>query len=400
MSNCPYCNEKINESFNFCVKCEKQVKCLNQDCCSVLIKDKTRCLCCGVPVQKLQPSLVAPMNTFSLHEEQSEKGYLRDVQLSFTNEATSCVASGLNGYVPFTLPARHQKNISNEQQEVIKPPFQISAEKTTQIPNNSTLDSQSNFDINIAKDVNLNCHLNYFEQNESGYLVSKTPDYKGKNKKLQQQRFCLLYVWAYLLYFNNPVSRENLNQAAKDNGVYDKNFANYLKDTAIRFFISNEDSFKLNPAGKAEINRILAEMQNEELKGIEYWNPKKRTSSSRMNQEDIQKIDQWIGRESRFDNQNFDIKKLNKAYEYAILALYDLTKELNVQQSVKPALAIDYLLKRYTTVSKSKKAIKEALANKNYCKYFSRTDEGTYYLNLEAEQIAESWLNNINTSLF
>ena len=399
MSNCPYCREEINESFNFCVKCEKQVKCINKDCSSILIKDKSKCLCCGVPVQELQSSLVAPMNTFSLHEEQSEKGYLRDIQLSFTNEATSCVASGLNGYVPFTASTRHQKNISEEQQEqVISPPFQISEAETTHIPHDSSSNSQSSRDVGINNDVNINHHSNYFEQNKDGYLVSKTPDYKGKNKKLQQQRFCLLYVWAYPLYFDNPVSRENLSQAARNNGVYDKNFTSYLKDTAMRFFISHEDSFKLNPAGKAEINSILAEMQNEELKGTEYWNPKKRTSSSRTNQEDIQKIDQWIVRESRFDHQNFDIKKLNKAYEYAILALYDLTKELNVEQSIKSNCAVDYLMKRYTTISKTKKVIQDAFSSKSYSNYFCRTDNKTYYLTPEAEKLAESWLTDSSTN--
>ena len=389
MSNCPYCNVEIDESFNFCVECERQVKCLS--CSVLLLRNKSKCLSCGFPLQESQTNSV-PMNTFSLQEEQSEQGYSRNINLSFTNETASTVASVVGGYVPFSAPSNRQQVVTiKQQQQPILPPFQVSEQIEK-----DTYRSQDNTEKEIQDSSDTNYASNYFEKDDNGYLVSKFPDYKGKNKKLQQQRFNLLYVWAHELYFNSSVSKEHLNQASKINGIYDRNYANYLKDTANRFLINNSDTFKLNPTGKGEVDKILSEIQDSELKGAEYWNPKKRNNSPRTNKEDEQKIEQWLQKKSRFDD--FDIRTLKTAADLAILALYELTKELKVEESVKPTLAISYLLKRYTTISKSKRTIKESLAHKNYNKFFCRTDEGKYYLSPEAEKLAESWLTANNTN--
>ncbi|MEM7760720.1 MAG: hypothetical protein AAF298_21695 [Cyanobacteria bacterium P01_A01_bin.40] len=334
------------------------------------------------------------MNTFTLQEEQSEKGYSRNINLSFTNETASTVASVVGGYVPFSAPSNRQQVVTTEQQQQpILPPFQVSEE----IVDNDS-ETQNNTEKKIQNSLDTNSASNYFEKDDDGYLISKFPDYKGKNKKLQQQRFSLIYVWAYELYFNSSLPKEHLNQASKINGIYDHNYTNYLKDTASRFFINNSDTFKLNPTGKNEVDKILSEIKDPELKGAEYWNPRKRNSSPRTNKEEEQRIGQWIKMESSFDNYNFDVRKLKSAADFAILALYQLTKELKVEESVKPALAINYLFKRYTTISKSKRTIKESLAHKNYNKFFCRTDEGKYYLSPEAEKLAESWLTESNTN--
>ncbi|MCK6626518.1 MAG: hypothetical protein L6R45_15240 [Anaerolineae bacterium] len=39
--------------------------------------------------------------------------------------------------------------------------------------------------------------LDYFVKSEQGILISQSIDYKGKSRKEQQERFALLYVWAY-----------------------------------------------------------------------------------------------------------------------------------------------------------------------------------------------------------
>lgn len=393
MANCPYCSFRINESLEikFCIECERQVKCL--DCGYILFRNKSRCLSCGSPLQESQSNSI-PMNTFTLQEEQSEKGYSRNINLSFTNETASTVASVVGGYVPFSAPSNRQQVVTTEQQQQpILPPFQVSEE----IVDNDS-ETQNNTEKKIQNSLDTNSASNYFEKDDDGYLISKFPDYKGKNKKLQQQRFSLIYVWAYELYFNSSLPKEHLNQASKINGIYDHNYTNYLKDTASRFFINNSDTFKLNPTGKNEVDKILSEIKDPELKGAEYWNPRKRNSSPRTNKEEEQRIGQWIKMESSFDNYNFDVRKLKSAADFAILALYQLTKELKVEESVKPALAINYLFKRYTTISKSKRTIKESLAHKNYNKFFCRTDEGKYYLSPEAEKLAESWLTESNTN--
>lgn len=237
----------------------------------------------------------------------------------------------------------------------------------------------------------------YFEKDGQGVLISTTPDYKGKNKKLQQQRFSLLYVWAYNILYGEPVpSREHLNQAAKTNGVYDKNYSTHLNYVANLSFVKSDGTFKLNPGGRSEVNKILSEMQDSDLSGFEYWGQTRRKSNrnSRTTQEDTQKIEQWIQIPSKF--ANFDVRTLNNTAEFAILAFYDITKELKVENAVKPALAYEYLIKRYQTVPVKKKLFGDTLSHKRYENYFEQTPEGLYYLTPEAESLAEGWLDRVD----
>lgn len=390
VSTCPYCESEISKSseLKFCIKCERQVKCLK--CEHILFKNKSICLSCGFSLQDSQSKSVL-MNTFSLQEKQSEKGYSRNINLSFTNETASTVASTVSGYVPFFDPSNRQQTVYTKQQKPLLP-SQVLEETTENTEINVTSNSKNNIEKQTQHDSEVNDALKYFEQDENGFLVSKTRDYKGKNKKLQQQRFISLYVWGYKLLLHNSVSKEHLYQAAKINGIYDKNYSNYLQDTVNSFFVIISSSFKLNPAGKDEVYKIISEIEDDNLKGFEYWNPKKRNSSPRTKKEDKQKIEGWCQKPSRFDNNGFDVRTVTTARDLAILAIYDITKELQIQESIKPGLSIDYLLKRYPTISKGKKTIKVALSNKNYSNYFGRTDNGGYYLTPEAEKLAESWL--------
>lgn len=390
VSNCPYCNSPIDEAYNFCVSCERQVKCLK--CSNYLLKDKSKCLKCGSVIDTSQPNHT-PMNNFSLEEEQSDQNYSRKLNLSFTDTAIDKVASVLGGYVPLT-PVNIPKRTSFSEQQPILPPFQVLKEEVNHKQDISAQEQRIN---NTVEDqLEANSPLTYFDKDTQGFLVSKTPDYKGKNKKLQQQRFSLLYVWAYYLIFNEAVPKEHLNQAAKANGMYDKNYAKYLDDVASRSFIKLDGTFKLNPGGQAEVHKIILEMQDSDLKGVEYWIQTRKNSSkgSRKTKDDSQKINQWIELQSRFDN--FNVKNLSTAVEYALLALYDITKELKTEDAVKPGLAYEYLLKRYKTISVNQTNFTKALTNtKDSNKYFSRTSEGLYYLTPDGESFVENWLIQI-----
>ena len=387
MPDCPYCNVLIDEAYNFCVSCEQQVKCLI--CGSYLIKDKSKCLKCGSLLNAPQHN-IAPMNNFSLEEEQSDSNYSRKLNLSFTDTAIDKVASVLGGYVPLTLP-KGSKHVAQPQQQLALPFLQASEENgqldQSEVTDNETVET-------TAKSISdSNSPLDYFEKDKEDFLISNNHDYKGKNKKLQQQRFSILYVWAYNSLNGEAVPNDHLTQAAQRNGVYDQNHPTYLKETANRFFTKLDGTFKLNPSGRVEVGKIQAEMQDSDLSGSEYWNPtrKKYNRSPRATKEDEQRIEQWIQMPSKFDS--FDVRKLNTRFDLVILALYDITKELKVETAVKPSLAYEYLTKRYKTVSITNKNLSDTLSDKKYRKYFERTSEGLYYLTQESESLAESWIS-------
>lgn len=392
MPNCPYCDNPIDEAYNFCVSCERQIKCLK--CGNHLLRDKSKCLKCGILIDTSQPNST-PMNNFSLEEEQSDNNYSRKLNLSFTDTAIDKVASVLGGYVPLTPITKVPKRTLFPEQQPILPPFEVLEEKTE--PEKDKYSQEQTIDTSVTNFSEANSPLSYFDKDAQGFLISKTPDYKGKNKKLQQQRFSLFYVWAYNLIFQEAVPKEHLNQAAKVNGIYDKNYSHYLSDIANRSFVKSDGTFKLNPGGQAEVNKIIAEMQDSDLKGVEYWSSNRKNSSktSRKTKDDSQKVSQWLEMQSRFNA--FNVKKLNTAVEYALLALYDITKELKTENAVKPGLAYEFLVKKYETVSVNQSNFTKALANtKESSKYFSRTSEGLYYLTPEAESVVEGWLSQSN----
>lgn len=163
-----------------------------------------------------------------------------------------------------------------------------------------------------------------------------------------------------------------------------------------RFFLQSEGNFQLNRDGLPEIDRIIVEIQDFNVKGVEYINKNHKTvnRTPRITQEEQQEVEQWLQRTSMLDN--FDVRNLNTTVNHAIFALYDLTKKLKVTDSVKPALAYEYLSKKYKTISINKKNFSDTLGQRKYAKYFSRTPEGLYYLTSEAENLVENWLNQSN----
>lgn len=335
------------------------------------------------------------MNSFSLEEEQSDSNYSRKISLSFTDAAIDKVSSVLSGYVPLTM-LKNPKQVTQFQQNLTFPFVQEASDgnhsEQSEITNEKLVETTAQ---NVSDD---NPAYNYFDKDSQGFLISTNPDYKGKNKKLQQQRFSLLYVWAYNSINGEPVpSKDHLSQAARQNGIYDQNYSQHLNDVANRYFIKSDGTFKLNPSGKAHLKEIQTEIEDSELCGFVYSNSTRKKSSrgSRTTKEDSQKIEQWVQMPSKFDG--FDVRELKTLAEYAIFSIYPITKELKILNAVKPSLAYEYLTKRYT-VPVQKKSFTDALSSKQNEKYFKRTPDGLYYLTQEADGIAENWMNQIEIS--
>ncbi|MDG2991703.1 hypothetical protein L3556_12285 [Candidatus Synechococcus calcipolaris G9] len=212
------------------------------------------------------------MNNFSLEEEQTENNYSRKLNLSFTDTAIDKVASVLGGYVPLA-PSQKTRPVTQSQQQ-LSSPFLPTSSGSEHLDQSEVLDSETVDTVaRISSENNaISSTSEYFEKDGQGFLMSRIHDYKGRNKKLQQQRFSTLYVWAYNSFNNEPVPNEHLTQAAQRNGIYDQNFPTYVKEVAGRFFTKIDGSFKLNPAGSAEVAKIQAEIQDSDLSGFEYWN--------------------------------------------------------------------------------------------------------------------------------
>jgi hypothetical protein len=320
--------------------------------------------------------------------------YSRKLNLSFTDTAIDKVAIVLSGHVPLnpsinTRVGSKQSNFISSQQPVLE---ELSLETTIQARSVETEKVVNILEENIA--------ANYFDKDGQDYLISRSPDYKGKNKKTQQQRFILLYAWAHYLFFKQSVTKDHLIQAAKINKIYEsKNYAGYFGEVAKKYFMNIDGAFKLNPAGQVEVNIILSEMQDEEVRGVEYWSSSRKsiTRASKITKEMEQEIDEWIIKPSKLEK--FDVRKIKTAADYALFAIYDITKEIKEKESIKPIIAYTYLVKRYKTISIIQNKFTTVLSNKAYSKYFERTSDGSYYLTQEAESTVEKWIEEDNDSI-
>ena len=92
MNACLYCETPNDLNLNFCINCDKQIKCIS--CERYLIKEKEKCYFCGV-ILGLASSSSNPANTFFLEEKQvsATETYSKRINVSVNNEAVDKVAA-------------------------------------------------------------------------------------------------------------------------------------------------------------------------------------------------------------------------------------------------------------------------------------------------------------------
>lgn len=124
--------------------------------------------------------------------------------------------------------------------------------------------------------------------------------------------------------------------------------------------------------------------------GFVYWkattkpSPKK-ASRSKKNQEEL---DEWV--DKPIDIGDFDIRTLGNARQWAMFAIWSITKRLDLARAVEPPMALRYLAKKYTTVPVKQKALSEAMRRNS--NKFQKTADGRYYLTPQAQREVESWI--------
>ncbi len=218
MSACLHCETQNDLNLNFCINCEQQINCL--ECGKGLIKAKSKCLYCGLSLAKSERKNA--MNTFSLEENQSGDTYSKKVSFAFTNEGVDKVATVLAGQVPLQFNGNTKHQISSSNTLPIPPAGTITPEAFIEVKTETPNVNQDSEPINANKID----PKRIFDINSKGILISQWADYKGKTRKDQQVRFSLLYVWAHnLLCFEKPLSRAIILDGARENGVFDQNFA-------------------------------------------------------------------------------------------------------------------------------------------------------------------------------
>jgi len=391
VSECQYCRAELDDRYNFCLNCNRQTRCTN--CKELLVRDKRICFICGQPLAS-EAVAQGQFNEFTLEENQTENSAHRLIKGRFSDDAVAHAATLLGSFTrsrpvaPYA-PAYEQPALTPlaSAEEQVPEQSNEPTDQRNQAPPPDTLAAggQDSSDRSRA--------LKLFKQHGENEVIPKLVDFKGKSWKEQQRRFIILYVWAYSEIVGHPVpSKANIIEAAKRVNVYDKNNTyRHYAEFANEYLLSTDQGLELNTRGFQLVEGVVAEMEGSpEGEGYVYWKgttkpgPKKSTANKKNQQE----IDEWV--DKPIDIGSFDVRTLSNAAQWAMFAIWSITKRLNVADAVKTPMAYQYLTKKYTTVPVRQNALSEAMRRNN--NRFQRTADGRYYLTPLAQQEVESWI--------
>lgn len=391
---CPHCNTTFTEDYSFCPSCEKQVLCLI--CGKTIIPNKTKCLYCGGILSSNVQQDSTP-NTFTLEESYSQTERTRKISLSFSDNAINSATPILSAYAPLSriTPAFQAgpllssstaayTDFTGSEPEFVEPETATRGE-TTIIRQDGTAEL-------TGQQVSA-----FFELDSKGFLVAHTTDFKGTTKQLQQQRFAVFYTAGYQQIVGNPVpNRTHLNSAAKQNKIYDSNFPSNVSKVIQRYLTDTDGQIKLTQSGKTFVATIIAEMNNEEIVGHQIRSGKSASKRTRANKASLTEVEKWLEKSTTL--VSFDIRTIKAPLDLCLFALHDITKEMGVQQTVKPPIAYEYLTRRYKTVSIQRASFISAFGREYNKKYLERAADGGYFLTPQGESHISELLTGARVS--
>ena len=391
MAKCQYCGTDLEEKYNFCLNCERQVKCIN--CSELLLPNKQRCLVCGVTLvgQRID---VEPKNEFTLKEEQTADSAQRRINGRFTNEAFGHAAALFGGLSRSKITPQSYEVPSYERQAL--PPLEDQEGIRNRVE--GSIDGQDPRSKEAAPETSRedgSSEASRYFRLRGEELVSQFSDFKGPTKKAQQERFILLYTWAYNELVERSPTKEQLVEASRKRKLHDTNFPTYYSDVANQYLLGGEEELELNPDGQRKISEILREMGDESVEqGFAYWKGASpaRAKRSATSAKDKQEISKWVSMD--IDIGNIDVRSLDTPTNCAMFAIWCLTARLKVTKAVKPSVALSYIKSRYTTISVNQKPFTKALGRAKNGHRFNKNGEGLYYLTAHAEREVESWVEN------
>jgi hypothetical protein len=391
MFDCPYCGAKIDDKYNFCLNCNRQVQCIH--CKELLVPDKPICFVCGKPIAAQETSQTQ-MNEFTLEEKQTKSSASRSIKGRFSDEAFGQAVAFLGG-LPQSRPLSQPPTIQKSQPQAL--PLPATAEQLEyQHVESSTIEAEIPSSISTHSDGPSGDAktraAHFFETDGDGQLISMVTDYKGENKGDQQKRFMLLYVHAYNHHFGKPMPSEKvLFSAMRGRSIFDSNCYGYFDSVTSRYLVKTESGFRVNLDGQKEIELIVPQVEDQTRKGFQDWDKpgKPRSKRSSLNKDDVVLLNKWI--DIPFD-LDFDIRKLKKVGNYVLFGYWLLTKKLDAAKALKSAVVFEFLKRKYTLVPGTPKAFSSALRRSYNSPYFQKTSEGLYYLTPEGESRVQKWL--------
>ena len=410
---CQHCGDDTPARFNFCVSCEKQIRCIDPACKEEVYPGKEMCLGCGKPLVVRVASNQAP-NHFVRKVKQSGNRYEEHTELSVSDNAVGVLAPLFGaGHLmptprqpPLAVPKQSTGNTNGVQGNLftLAPGKLLSGhadnangnelnesggeEATSEKQGSSTKEAE-------IQGEQTGMQIKFFEVHNDS-LVATTKDFKGQSWSEQQQNFFALYTNAYYTAFNKPVpNSEHLRSASELVGVIDKkNFSRYLEKFLSAYIMNVAGGIKLNDDGQKEFQRVLALMENKDSKpGVKYWlrTPVSTQGIPRVSDSDKEKVSSWLVDD--VDLGELDIRMLKNPSDYALLTLWIVTKHLEKADAITTGEAFTYLTSKYNTVPIEHNQFRVAFTNNKGTLFNLNKSNNTWFLTPEGEERVKSWIS-------
>lgn len=387
MNNCPYCSTVVDDQYNFCISCERQIRCIQ--CKSLLLAHKSKCLVCGSPLVTSSDS-VSHQNEYSFEEERTNSDYKRQVRLKFTDSAIDKVGQ----YLPTYIFTGSSLTLPNKDTSLPRETPSLSANVGTEQPippvyPNSIQEEGMQQTVDSSKVGWTDKYI--FRNGER--LEIKLTDFKGKTRKDQMRRFILLFVWGYNNCFAEPVpNREPITQMAKELNVWDTTFSHLITQMQKDVLLKSDDGIRLTPGTDYEIKTILDELQDSTIKGFNLRSAKSSRKSGasqpKVDNKNNTLVKEWL--QKPLDLGGYDVRELEKAQprQHVQFGLWVLKNKLQVEHAYLDAV-VNFTLQAFPKIGGVAKSMKNAVTNK---KYVGRTPTGECYLTTEGENDIKSLL--------
>jgi hypothetical protein len=396
---CPVCSADTPAEYNFCVTCDKQIKCLNPDCNKLLVAGKTFCFTCGQPIASVLAQAGHP-NRYQHTVKQKGDNYEESTEWNVSDHAVSELAPFIVDGV--TMRA-HQRTIYQGRRNGPNAPSDTQREAITGQTDTTPLLSQGESGATTQpeqtgggaeKKDSKEGAARYFVQ-DGEYLVASHKDFRGKNWAEQQRRFILLYAAAYPKFFDGkPVpSRDHFVEAAKRASIIDlNNFGKDLTGLCRRELTQVSSGFAIGSDGEIEVNKIIINIEDEKAEaGYPYWEhgPQSPTTKFRLSNEDKARIKNWTQEDVQLGS--FDIRTINNARDYAMFALWLITVRLKKAETVRWNDAYYFLKEKFPAITATPNGFSKAITNPKNANVF-RSIEDRYFLSPDGQAEVEKWI--------
>jgi hypothetical protein len=396
MDSCPYCDAQLFDELNFCMNCEKQVRCLNQSCGSVLYKDKERCLKCGEPLKSLTPPQ-QQMNTLFIEEEITKTYSKRKIEVKGTDVAVTALLphSPIGQITPLKLHASQEAKTIN-MRALSGPSNGAPLSLPGASPTQEAIQSGS---PEVGQSTLTPQHI-FSENDQHGFVANKKfRDYLKSLpvKKTRMQAFAVMFVWAHIKNFETGASRDNLTSAIKNEGLHDSNPTRnnqYTAEVEKSYFKTSNNLLELNYDGEDFVETILKAVQDytpnsadSEAKAA----PKRGRGAGKPSESELKKVKPWV--EAPLDGLEFDVRRLSSATDWAAFGLYLIITKLGAEKAVEAGHLYVFLKEKYVNIPHKRKRFVESMRTSNR---FIQGAGGTYSLTEATEKEIETLIGSSN----